>query len=378
MLVDMSVQLPDDALQFDVCIVGSGPAGITLAREISGSGFRVALLESGGRKPAEEPQSLNTGAVDSAHGYEEQILHQGRCRQFGGTSNLWNHKVRGGSDRYIRYVPLDEIDFERRDWVPESGWPFSRRDLQPFYDLARRVCGVGKLDYSALEIGTEKGKPWETEKIESVVSQFGSSEIFLDQYRRQLLRDERVAVILQAVLLRFQMDPLSRAITSAQASLADGRTIQVRAKVFVLAAGGLENPRILLLQDNLQPGGLGNQHDMVGRCFMDHPQVKLGTLIPSSSAVFERARFYDQHERGWAIRHVQITHPPRSDAPGENAQSLRGTGAAFQGSPKQRPGGIAPASVQRSALSVAASFGETSRRNPDPAGTAPFAPSTVA
>ena len=105
-------------------------------------------------------------------------------------------------------------------------------------------------------------------------------------------------MILQAVLLRFQMDPLSRAITSAQASMADGRTIQVRAKAFVLAAGGLENARILLLQDTLQPGGLGNQHDMVGRCFMDHPQIKLGTLIPASSAVFERAGLYDQRNVG--------------------------------------------------------------------------------
>jgi choline dehydrogenase-like flavoprotein len=297
MLVDMNVQVPDDALEFDVCIVGSGPAGITLAREISGSGFRVALLESGGRKAAAETQSLNTGAVVSAHGYEEQILHKGRCRQFGGTSNLWNHKVRGGSDRYIRYVPLDDIDFERRDWVPESGWPISRQELQPFYELAREVCGVGRLDYASL-VGVENGKPWETEKMESVVSQFGSSDIFLDHYRRQLLRSERVAVILQAVLLRFQMDPLSRTITSAWASMPDGRTVQVRAKIFVLAAGGLENARILLLQDALQPGGLGNQHDMVGRCFMDHPQIKLGTLIPASSAVFERARHYDQRSVG--------------------------------------------------------------------------------
>jgi choline dehydrogenase-like flavoprotein len=298
MLVDTSTQLLSSSLQFDVCIVGSGPAGITLAREISRSGFRVALLESGGDKPVEKAQNLNTGAVESTHGYEEQTLSKGRCRQFGGTSNLWNHKVRGGATDYIRYVPLDEIDFERRDWVPESGWPFGRRDLEPFYDLAQRVCGVGQLDFRAFKAGTKKSQPWQTEKIESVVSQFGSSEIFLQQYRRDLFRDERVGVILQASLLRLQMDPISRAITSAQAGLPDGRKFQVRAKAFVLAAGGLENARILLLQDDIQPGGLGNQHDMVGRCFMDHPQVKLGTLIPSSSAVFERARCYDQHDLG--------------------------------------------------------------------------------
>jgi O-methyltransferase len=86
------------------------------------------VLESGGRKPAEDTQNLNAGAVDSAHGYREQTLRDGRCRQFGGTSNLLNRQVRGDSVRHIRYVPLDEIDFERRDWVPESGWPFSFDD----------------------------------------------------------------------------------------------------------------------------------------------------------------------------------------------------------------------------------------------------------
>jgi choline dehydrogenase-like flavoprotein len=297
MLVDTSTRVPSDFVRFDVCIVGSGPAGITLAREISRSGLRVCLLESGGHKPAKKTQNLNAGGVDAGHGYREQILRDGRGRQFGGTANLWNHQVRGESARYVRYVPLDEIDFEHRDWVPESGWPFSRREIQHFYERAQQVCGIGKFDYGR-EIGRKNNQPWQTEKIESVVSQFASSKIFLEYYRGELVRDERVTVILRATLLQLQMDHLSRAITSVQAATPDGRKFQVRAQAFVLAAGGLENARILLLQDALQPGGLGNQHDMVGRCFMDHPQITLGTLIPSSSAVFGQARFYDQHDVG--------------------------------------------------------------------------------
>lgn len=300
MLVDIHRNGPDDFLQFDVCIVGSGPAGITVAREVSRAGLRVCLLESGGHKPSEEAQNLNAGMVDSAHGYQEQTVRDGRRRQFGGTANLWNHMVRGASGRHIRYIPLDEIDFERRDWIPESGWPFSRREIQPFYERAQQVCGIGKFDYraDAWESGAKNSRPWQTEKIESVVSQFGSPEIFLEHYRRELFRDERVTVVLRAVLLRLQMDPLSRVITSAQAVMPDGRKFEVRAQAFVLAAGGLENARILLLQETLQAGGLGNQHDMVGRCFMDHPQIKLGTLIPASSAVIGQSRFYDQHEVG--------------------------------------------------------------------------------
>ena len=300
MLVDITRKVSDNLLPFDVCIVGSGPAGITIARESSRAGFRVCILESGGNRSTEDTQDLNAGTVDSAHGYHERTLREGRRRQFGGTANLWNHEVRGESSRHIRCVPLDEIDFERRDWVPESGWPFSRREIQHFYERAQQVCGIGKFDYraEAWETGTEISQPWQTESIESVVSQFGSSRIFLEHYRRELARDERVTVILRAVCLQFRMEPLSRGIISAQAGTRDGWKFEVRAKIFVLAGGGLENARILLLQDALQPGGLGNQHDMVGRCFMDHPTIKLGALIPSSNAIFGEARFYDQHDVG--------------------------------------------------------------------------------
>ena len=299
MLVD-NRRVSDNLLPFDVCIVGSGPAGITLARGISRSGLHICILESGGHKATEETQDLSTGAVDSAHGYHERTLREGRRRQFGGTANLWNHRMRGESSRHIRYVPLDEIDFECRDWVLESGWPFSRREIQHFYERAQEVCGIGKFDYraAAWESGTDISHPWQTEKIESVVSQFGSSEIFVKDYRRELFRDEWVTVILRAVCFQLEMDPLSRAITSVQAIAQDGRRFQVRAQAFVLAAGGLENARILLLQDALQAGGLGNQYDMVGRCFMDHPSIKLGTLIPSSNAIFGQAAFYDQHDVG--------------------------------------------------------------------------------
>jgi choline dehydrogenase-like flavoprotein len=298
MLIDTSKEVSKEFPDVDICIVGSGPAGITLARQICRSGLRVCLLESGGHKPSEAAQNLNTGAVDSVHGYREQTLRDGRRRQFGGSGNLWNHELRGQPARHIRYVPLDEIDFERRTWVPESGWPFSRREIQSFYESAQRLCGIGKFDYRAVawENGAANRQVWQTEKIESIVTQFGSPDIFLERYRRELLNEEKVIVVLNAVLLGLRMDPLSRAITSAYAGTLNGRKFHVRAQAFVLAAGGLENARILLLQGDLQPGGLGNQHDMVGCCFMDHPSITLGTLLPFSSATFQQAGFYDQHE----------------------------------------------------------------------------------
>ena len=300
MLIDIAPHARGDLARFDVCIVGSGPAGITVAREICCAGLSVCLVESGAHKCSGEIQALNAGVVDSADGYREETLREGRCRRFGGTANLWNHQIRGEPTRYVRYVPLDEIDFESRDWVPESGWPFTRQAIEPFYERAQQVCGINSFDCPPefLEAGAKNGRLWRTEKIESVVSQFGLAETFVERYRRELVRDPRVAVILRATLLHFQMDPLSRVITSGQVRTPDGRKFWIRARTFVLAAGGLENARILLLQEDSQSGGLGNQHDMVGRCFMDHPQITLGVLIPFSSALFGQAELYDQHHVG--------------------------------------------------------------------------------
>ena len=298
MLIDTSKEAPPSRLRVDVCVVGSGPAGITVARTLCHSGLRVCLLESGGNKASKAAENLNTGSVDSPRGYREQTFREGRCRRFGGSSHLWNHELRGSPGRHVRYLPLDKIDFEHRDWIPESGWPFSRQEIQSSYEAAQRVCGIGKFDYRASAWDNEaiNRQPWRTEKLESIASQFGSPSIFKDRFCRELAGAERVSVFLRTVLLELRMDPLSRTITSACAATPGGHKFQVQATAFVLAAGGLENARILLLQDKIQSAGLGNQNDMVGRCFMDHPSITLGTLVPFSGAIFNQAGFYDQHE----------------------------------------------------------------------------------
>ena len=142
-------------------------------------------------------------------------------------------------------------------------------------------------------------------------------------------------------------------------------------KPLSLAAGGLENARILLLQDALQPGGLGNQHDMVGRCFMDHPQIKLGTLIPASSAVIGQSRFYDQHDVGGQAVIFQLHVRPEVMRREKmlnlcavlvpHFKNLRAHGA-------DRPASAAGPST---ALSLAALFARASLQSPDRPGSHP-------
>jgi choline dehydrogenase-like flavoprotein len=110
----------NEVIETEVCIVGAGPGGITLARELIGQDFRVCLLESGNTEFSEQTQSLCEGETI---GDPFQALHESRRRQYGGLASAWNVQI-AKNQIGLRHVPLDEIDFEKRDCLPYSGWAF--------------------------------------------------------------------------------------------------------------------------------------------------------------------------------------------------------------------------------------------------------------
>ena len=121
-------------METEVCIVGAGAAGITLARDFINEPFRVVLLESGGMHYNQQTQDLYEG---QSIGRTFEDLTVSRLRYFGGTTNHW-----GGW-----CLPLDAIDFEPRDDLPYHGWPFAKSHLDPWYLRAQKVCQLGPYDY---------------------------------------------------------------------------------------------------------------------------------------------------------------------------------------------------------------------------------------
>jgi choline dehydrogenase-like flavoprotein len=118
----------------DICIVGAGPAGLALARELSGMHLNICVLESGGLEPELRTQSL---ARAPNLGLPYYPLHANRQRAFGGTLRLWAGWCR----------PLDDVDFQQRSWVPDSGWPIDRATLVPYYHRAHELLGLGSFNY---------------------------------------------------------------------------------------------------------------------------------------------------------------------------------------------------------------------------------------
>ena len=136
----------DTVIEADLCVIGAGPAGIAIALQFANKNVNVALLESGGLELDHQNQSLYQG---ENIGLPYTDLHSIRSRYFGGSSNCW-----GGWCR-----PFDAIDFEKRDWVPYSGWPFSRNDLDPYYERGA-CCVVWRQLTTIRNIGQTGSKRW--------------------------------------------------------------------------------------------------------------------------------------------------------------------------------------------------------------------------
>ena len=278
MLVDARELDPGSRVDADVCVIGSGAAGSTVALELANAGRHVTILEAGGprrRRGAEDPLRGDVPA-DSEHLPLEAV----RERRLGGTT--WSS----------RCAPLDRTDFERRDHVPRSGWPISLDDLIPFYVRAQAYCRAGLFEYDAAQ-ALPGGPPFllaggSAEVGDAKLWRWSSSVDFGRDHATAFRRHPRLHVFHDAAVLRLERGGgpgVERAVVAA----APGRTLDVRARTWVIAGGGLESVRLLLAS------GLAGEHDLVGRFYMTHPVASVGRVVfrsprPPHAVGFERTR----------------------------------------------------------------------------------------
>jgi choline dehydrogenase-like flavoprotein len=294
MIVDARSLQEDKIIETDVCIVGAGVAGITLAREFIDSGFEVSILESGGLEPDKITQSLYWGE-NVGHPYYP--LDTSRARFFGGTSHYW--KIAIGANKFgVRLRHMDKIDFEERDWVPYSGWPFDKAHLNPFYKRAQSICKVGPFTYNVADWEDPVNAPqlhFVNDRVKTAIFQFASRNLFFDQYRQEISNADNITTYLHANVVDIETTENAQDVTRLRVACLEGKKFWVSAKLFVLAMGGIETPRLLLLSNNVQRNGLGNQHDLVGRFFMEHPHLWSGVYIPSELNISNSTSLYKIH-----------------------------------------------------------------------------------
>ena len=286
MIID-SRNLPDDeTIETDVCIVGAGTAGITLAKEFIDQKFRVCILESGGLKADQETQSLYRGE-NVGHPYFS--LDTARTRCLGGSTTRWQIEIDNNCPG-ARMRPLDAIDFEERDWVPYSGWPFRKAHLDLFYDRAQAFCKIEPPSFSVQdweEIPKARRLAFQGDQIKTVIFKFGARDLFIKDYIQQITQASNITTYLYANVVNIETDETARTVKRLAVACLPGNKFWIRSKLIILAAGAIEIPRILLLSNKSQNAGLGNQNDLVGRFFMEHLHFQLGLLIPSDQNIFQ-------------------------------------------------------------------------------------------
>ncbi len=265
MISDFRSTACPEAIDADLCIIGAGPAGLTLVSELAGSPWRICLLEGGGCASEPESQELNAGLSVGPHELDPRTS---RLRALGGATRIWG----GGC------IPMSSLELARREWVPDSGWPIGWNELEPYYARANAAWGVEPGDFHdgsyhpPRSSGEQPSPCLESRVCRMRPVDFGQASLpFLQAV-------PNLHLVLHANLLKLEATSDARRVRRALIGTVDGRRGHVNARCFVLAAGGIENARILLLSDDVAAPGLGNAHDMVGRCFMDHPRCSIGSL----------------------------------------------------------------------------------------------------
>jgi choline dehydrogenase-like flavoprotein len=287
--------IPDGGtVECDICVIGAGPTGLTLAHEVAANGPQVCVLESGSLEPSVEIAPPLEGEVVGAH---YPPLSVARARGLGGTAALWTTELVRNT-LGARYGVLGAIDFEKRGEVPHSGWPFDRAHLEPYYERAARICGIEPLwdDPAAWEQPPSVVPLALGDSVSTRVVRFGLGSVFVDAHPGWASRADGVTMYLGARALDVETDDCGQRATSILAGSAPDHRFRVSARLFVLALGGIENARLLLLSHGAG-GGIGNEHDLVGRFFMDHPTAS-SLLIPTGASAVERLGFYDTLYRG--------------------------------------------------------------------------------
>ncbi|HWP13448.1 MAG TPA: GMC family oxidoreductase [Ramlibacter sp.] len=271
MIVDADTIETGACLWADVCVVGAGPAGISLALALSGQGLRIVLLESGKLREHAPTQALYAGEVADERLHSPLDKYRQRC--MGGSTATW-----GG-----RCVPFDPIDFEARSQVADSGWPLSFEDLRPFYPQANALAEAGRFSYDAAD-ALGPGAPPMIRGFDSALvgtsslERFSCPTHFGRRYARRLQFASDVNVLFGANCTALRLDAGGKTVDELEVRTLAGRRFRVAVRTAVLAMGGLETARLLLASRDVAPAGIGNHYDVVGRYYMCHIAGSVGTL----------------------------------------------------------------------------------------------------
>ncbi len=261
---------------FDICICGAGFAGISLALKLPRH-LKILLLEGGGFEYQNVSQDIYKGEIT---GRDYFPLTTTRLRQFGGTSGLWSGWCRA----------LDPVDFTVRDYAPNTGWPIQYSDLSPYFaetrDILHAVLPAEKW-YGALP-------PLAGLKAFDFQWSFPATNMGT-KYRQEIENRENIHCYINANLTNITLNKDHTSVSHIEVRNYQGLLCHAQPGKLILALGGIENARLLLNCNQQINAGLGNQNDLVGRFFTEHPHYEIGHFILEDAYSHHLAKIKQDH-----------------------------------------------------------------------------------
>ena len=285
MIVDVTEPGALDVPRTTVVVVGSGAAGIAVAEQLSRSGRAVLLLESGDDNVGTD----RTASLDDLNAGESTALPyrlaEGRTRMLGGTTELWHGQC----------MRLHDLDLADRPWIGADAWPLTPGDLAPWYDRAETWLGVSGRGYGRERWDEHPSLPplaWDAERLLHDFTEYMTDPMVGRTRRPALEASSLVRVVLHATVTRVVLGP--DGVTGVEVAGPDGGRRVVEVDDVVLAAGGLENPRLLQLSDP-DGVGLGTGRWHTGRYLQDHPIIRTAEVLPRDHRILQD-RYIVLHE----------------------------------------------------------------------------------
>jgi len=285
----------------DIAIVGAGAVGVAIATRLAGRTGRIALIEAGGFRfdPAKQKQFFGADRIaDPRHPPGELY----RRRMLGGTTSIW-----GG-----RCIPLDLEDF-----LPapgHSGWPIGHGDVAAYVPDALEFLQAGRPEFGAAGAlptlplqRREDAGDLDLERVE----RFSEPTNVWKKWGTKLVGSPDVTVIYEAACTAITTNAEGRVATGLQLRTASNKPRSILASSIVVACGGLETPRLLLASRAPHACGLGNAHDLVGRCYMTHLAGVAGSLHLTAEETVRSFDYGVTPDGIYARRLIRLTPPAR-------------------------------------------------------------------
>lgn len=254
MIFDSYDEYKTSAFQPKVAIMGAGPAGITIARTLAAKGIPSVIFEAGSTEVTDESQDFYAGKTEGDPYFDLTVT---RLRMLGGCSNHWAGWCR----------ILDAHDFQPKAWVPDTGWPIGRSDLDPYVERVREILELPELKQN---VPISEDIRW-VQLIKSNAVRFG------EKYQDEIAASKTIALVLNTYVTELQGD--GRRVTGARIWSAGKDAGTFQADIYVPCTGGIENSRLLLWSNERSNGGLVPHAEALGRYWMEHPQFKGGDAV---------------------------------------------------------------------------------------------------